>query len=487
MEPFPDLLYDFAYAKLAVDLTEDANEILVDDVTHLPANSDFVLGEPNSKPRMFWMTIESQLTNPNTFEIVQVVGVDAEGRRLLVQRGQQGTDRCAHSAGTYIKGAITAAMLRKLALGIGGAGLPVPDGGPGAWFDDGQQFYNTTEHAWYYLNGGTGAWAPLAAPSGGDIVPLPYTIGDTPTWALEDATETVGLAQPLFHARWFTFTPDHDTVLHLAAANDSGIAVGMALYDTQPGVGVDPHYHDADGSAAVSRDVLDIYAGQQYWVAVGATDVDAATTTGTQMSFSATVIGQMAQLYGSEVLRDGTALYPTLTAPMADGTALIFIGYSTTDPSSDAPTLTVDGSDVPPDYAADAHLGGDAYGLAVYRLDSPTEGEHTLSCDLLGDTLTGALAVYMVGHRVGGVAFPPVEAGGMRIDGGGWANDVMVTAVNVDASDVSATPGVGELVNQDGTLIVSWDQHHDEAGSATSFTWTGDANGTIANMVIRGG
>lgn len=111
-----DIYRDFAYAQVLDPIsasTPGAQEFVkVDSHAHLPSSAEMASGE-------FWMTLESTLPT-GQFEIVQatmlLTAFPAGGGTeylIRIKRGQDGTQAYAHPAGTYLKGSITAAMLRR--------------------------------------------------------------------------------------------------------------------------------------------------------------------------------------------------------------------------------------------------------------------------------------------------------------------------------------------------------------------------------------
>lgn len=127
-----DLYENFAYAQITATLAAgspgDVLDIPVDTTGRLPSVADLATGD-------FWMTIESDLAS-DTFEIVKVLSYPND-TTVRVLRGQDGAGAPGHLSGAYLKGSITAAMLRRLGsyrrfvdlgnLAIKGtSGLPAP-------------------------------------------------------------------------------------------------------------------------------------------------------------------------------------------------------------------------------------------------------------------------------------------------------------------------------------------------------------------------
>lgn len=103
-----DLLRDFAYARVTVDVPSASvnalTTVTVDDTSRLPSNTELAASE-------FWMTLESDL-NTGAFEIVRVLSKTTN--TIQVMRGQEGSAVYAHPSGVYVKASISANMLRRL-------------------------------------------------------------------------------------------------------------------------------------------------------------------------------------------------------------------------------------------------------------------------------------------------------------------------------------------------------------------------------------
>lgn len=138
-----DVYRDFAFAALAGDIDDATSAWAVDDVTSLPSNALLAKGD-------FWVVAESALVHPSSFEIVKLTGVDISTATLTVLRGQRGTARVAHPAGTLLKGALTTDMLRQIRGGNYGPRLPPPDGD---LYAPGERFYCTGEGVFYEHTG----------------------------------------------------------------------------------------------------------------------------------------------------------------------------------------------------------------------------------------------------------------------------------------------------------------------------------------------
>lgn len=104
-----DIYTDFVFGKLDGDLDAVATTVTVDDVSQFPS-THLLSGDVH-------LTISSTLVYPPTFEIVRLTGVDPTAKTLTVVRGQDGTQAHAHTSGTYVKGALTSPMLRRIRSG----------------------------------------------------------------------------------------------------------------------------------------------------------------------------------------------------------------------------------------------------------------------------------------------------------------------------------------------------------------------------------
>lgn len=100
----PDLLRDFVFTRTTDIVTVDQQEIPVNDVSLLPTNEELAAGN-------FFLSFEASLTVPNSHETVRLVSVD--GLLLTVERGHAGTTAKVHDAFTFLRGIVTADMLRR--------------------------------------------------------------------------------------------------------------------------------------------------------------------------------------------------------------------------------------------------------------------------------------------------------------------------------------------------------------------------------------
>lgn len=103
-----DLYANFVFGTTTAAVAATDTTVVVDDVTSFPTNTTLATGS-------FWLTFESSLTHPNTFEIVQLTNVNTSTKTLTVVRAQESTTAAAHPVGTVVKGALTAGMLGRAA------------------------------------------------------------------------------------------------------------------------------------------------------------------------------------------------------------------------------------------------------------------------------------------------------------------------------------------------------------------------------------
>lgn len=158
----PDLFADFVYTKTTEALTDSATTVTVEDTSLFP-DTDAVTAMP------FFMTIESPLTYPHTFEIVQVTEVDTDTNTLTITRGRRGTTAVAHGNTTYMKSTISAQTLKNVAFGYFGSGLPTSDL---SVYNYGDRFFDADTYTPYYLGkeGVYSTWKPYGNPVSESIV-----------------------------------------------------------------------------------------------------------------------------------------------------------------------------------------------------------------------------------------------------------------------------------------------------------------------------
>jgi len=120
--PTVPLVRDFVFATLDGDIDDAVTSIVVDDVSTFPTDAELAKAP-------LYLTIESDLVHPATFEIVKLTSVDFTTLTLTVARGELGTTAQAHLSGTMIKGALTADIVRRFRAALASMDrLPPPDG-----------------------------------------------------------------------------------------------------------------------------------------------------------------------------------------------------------------------------------------------------------------------------------------------------------------------------------------------------------------------
>lgn len=187
-----DLYSDFVYTRTLVDIDATATTIDVEDVSLFPSNTVLAKGD-------LWLTFESPLTYPNTFEVVKVTSVDTVNKTLTVVRGQDGTTAAAHPFGTYLKGALTAGMLHRARAGL--SGTTVPTGTDPDLYQAGDPFYETSTGKSYVYDS-TSGFTVLSG--GGGALDTAMPTPSTPTvfqrgliWGIKwDGMDSAGSAMP---------------------------------------------------------------------------------------------------------------------------------------------------------------------------------------------------------------------------------------------------------------------------------------------------
>lgn len=140
------LLLDFVFAALNGSLDDVSDTIVVDDASQFPVN-ELLVKAP------LYLTIESSLVHPPTFEILKLTSVDFGTNTLTVERGAQGTTPQAHDDNTLVKGALTAEIARRLrgtTMQQGRSGPPEPDSD---MWSLGDRFLDTSTGTWFRFGG----------------------------------------------------------------------------------------------------------------------------------------------------------------------------------------------------------------------------------------------------------------------------------------------------------------------------------------------
>jgi hypothetical protein len=123
-----DLYYDFVFGTLASSSAVGDTVVSLDDVSSFPSNTVLAKGD-------FWVTLDSSLTHPNSFESVKVTAVDTTAKTLTVSPALSQP----HSIGTTAKGSITAGVLGRLRAGL--TGTTVPSGTDSDLYRIGDRFF----------------------------------------------------------------------------------------------------------------------------------------------------------------------------------------------------------------------------------------------------------------------------------------------------------------------------------------------------------
>jgi hypothetical protein len=108
------------FASLTADIIDTDTVLAVDDVSSFPTNAELAKAP-------LYLTIEADLLHPATFEIVKLTSVDITGLTLTVVRGELGTTAQGHSAPTFLKGALTADLVRAFRAELVADRVPPPD------------------------------------------------------------------------------------------------------------------------------------------------------------------------------------------------------------------------------------------------------------------------------------------------------------------------------------------------------------------------
>lgn len=160
----PDLLRDFVFCRTTDVVTPNDEEISVNDVSLLPSNEELEAGN-------FFLSFESQLTKPPNHETILLTSV--QGLTLHVERGHAGTPVLTHEPFTFLRGTVTADMLRRARSVWVRNALPEPESVDIAGETNlrvvrqGFPVYSRTEEQLYILV--DGAYIPAAGALAGGI------------------------------------------------------------------------------------------------------------------------------------------------------------------------------------------------------------------------------------------------------------------------------------------------------------------------------
>lgn len=172
-----DLYRDFVFTRCTTPVGTTDTAISVEDVSLFPSNNVLARGE-------FYVAFESSLSYPHTFEICRLTSVTTATKTLNLVRAQGGTTAQSHAIVTYIKGTLTADMVRRARQGFAGTTAPSPDADV---FVQGDRFYNSTENRYYAFTGKAG-WLVDTFTRAASTT----TLGST-----ETVTTTVGTLPPV--------------------------------------------------------------------------------------------------------------------------------------------------------------------------------------------------------------------------------------------------------------------------------------------------
>jgi hypothetical protein len=138
-----DYYKDFVFTRNTTTVAAGDTAITVEDVSLFPSNAILAKGQ-------FYIAFESSLSYPPTFEIMQLLSINAATKTLNVLRAQAGTTAVSHAIVTYIKGTLTSDMVRRARWGYSGTAAPAPDSD---LFGIGDRFYHSTEGRFYAFTG----------------------------------------------------------------------------------------------------------------------------------------------------------------------------------------------------------------------------------------------------------------------------------------------------------------------------------------------
>lgn len=148
----PDLYYDAVFGRLVQPSSVNETSIFVDEVATWPTNDLLSAAQ-------FRISFDAPLTRPFNFEVAIVQAVNfATGEVTLAAPLAY-----EHPAGTYVKGALTAAMLRQLRAGEAGSGPPTIRNDD--VYNFGDRYYDWVYHTLYVY--GQNGFEPVGSGGGG--------------------------------------------------------------------------------------------------------------------------------------------------------------------------------------------------------------------------------------------------------------------------------------------------------------------------------
>ena len=138
-----DLYENFVYAKTV-------NPVLVGDTTIVVDNSSLFPSNTLLAKSAFFLSFDSALTYPGTFEIMQLTSVNTSTNTLTVVRAQEGTTAQAPAAGAQIRAPLTAGMLGRSRQGLSGTAVPAADA---TIYGAGDRYFQENEKELYVYSG----------------------------------------------------------------------------------------------------------------------------------------------------------------------------------------------------------------------------------------------------------------------------------------------------------------------------------------------
>lgn len=130
----PDLYYDFVFGQVNATINSGDTTATLDDVSTFPSNTMLAKGD-------FYVTFDSPLTHPSTFEVVKVTNVNTTSKVITFTPSSAG-----HAIGTAVKGTLTAGMLQRIRAGLSGSSVPAQDN---SIYSVGDQFLLTATNQLY--------------------------------------------------------------------------------------------------------------------------------------------------------------------------------------------------------------------------------------------------------------------------------------------------------------------------------------------------
>lgn len=223
-----DVYYDFVFATTVGSVSPGDTTVAVDDVSSFPSSSVLAKGD-------FYVTFESGLTHPNSFEVVKVTGVNTVSKVLTISAAT-----VAHGIGTSIKATLTAAMLRRLRAGM--SGTVVPTGTDPDLYTVGDPFlYTPTNSLYVYTTSGfvavgsgsrqtaTATTASLAPNAVDSVTTMPLSLGYR--------LYTIATSRPA-RVRLYTTAASRTSDLSRGVGVDPASTIGVVLDYVTPGGGV---------------------------------------------------------------------------------------------------------------------------------------------------------------------------------------------------------------------------------------------------------